>query len=117
MIGRSLAAHAQATIISKGRGQILLGICPPWAQLLAEIGDAEAVQEAIWRDSAIPRALFPPEYDADLDKRGLFDEHGDVLVVASPADLKIFVCGGTGSLHALSLPGFGPDRAVTRPVR
>jgi hypothetical protein len=116
IIGRSLAAPAQATIISKGRGQILLAVCPPWARLLEQLGSAESVQEAMWREAVVPRRLFPAEYDADLEERGLFDERGNVLVVAEPADLKVFVCGGTGSLHALSMPGFGPDRCVTRPV-
>jgi hypothetical protein len=116
IIGRSLAAPAQATIISKGRGQLMLAVCPPWARLLRELGEVEDVQETIWGEAVVPRSMFPGEYDADLDERGLFDQRGDVLVVAEPNDLKLFVCGGTGSLHALAMPGFGPDRAVTRPV-
>jgi hypothetical protein len=116
IIGGSLAAPAQATIITKGRGQLLLAVCPPWARLLREIGDIEDVQEVMWREAVVPRAMFQKDYDSDLEERGLFDRRGNVLVVAEPSDLKIFVCGGTGSLHALAMPGFGPDRAVTRPV-
>jgi hypothetical protein len=116
IIGRSLTAPAQATIISKGRGQLLLAVCPPWARLLEELGPLEAVQDAIWREAVVPRPWFPSEYEADLEERDLFDDRGNVLVLETPNDLKIFVCGGTGSLHALSMPGFGPDRTVTRPV-
>jgi hypothetical protein len=116
IIGRSLRAPAQATIISKGQGQIMMAFCPPWAALLSQVGSLESVQEILWRESAVPRDLFPSSYDGDLKERALFDEHGNVLVVATPADFKLFVCGGTSSLHALLMPGFGPDRTVTRPV-
>src|ERR1700722_522857 len=61
IIGRSLAAPAQATIISKGRGQLLLAVCPPWARLLRELGDVEVVQEVIWREAVGPRGAFPDE--------------------------------------------------------
>ena len=116
MIGRSLAYPAQATIVSKFGGDILLCVCPPWARMLAAtFGDVEDVQERLFREAVVPRRMFPDVYQDFLDQRNLFDAHGDVLVVNEPASIHVVVCGGESSLHATAMRGF-PHPFVSRPI-
>jgi hypothetical protein len=117
MIGRSLAYPCQATIISQHGGELMLLINPAWAKIMAgEVGRLEAVRELIWRSATVRRSDFAADYDAALESRGIFDEKGDVRVVANPDDIHVVVCGGGGGVHAMALPGYGVARAATANV-
>jgi hypothetical protein len=118
MLGRSLAYPCQATIISKNGGELMLLVNPAWAKIMAkDVGDLEAVRELIWRHAVVRRADFEDEYGSALEQRGLFAPSGDVLVLGTPEDLQIVVCGGGGGVHAMALPGYGVARAATAAVR
>jgi hypothetical protein len=117
VIGRSLAYPAQAIVVSQAGGELMLCLCPPWAAMLAtSFGSAEAVRQRLWELAVIPRREFPARYEEPLAARGLFNDDGDVRVLAEPANLHLVVCGGLASLHACAFRGFGPHRVVSRPL-
>jgi hypothetical protein len=45
------------------------------------------------------------------------DDEGRVRLVASPAQIVPFVCGGLGSLHAVALPSFGESQLQSERVQ
>jgi hypothetical protein len=118
IIGHSLTAPAQATIISPWGGDMLLALCPPWATLIAaDFPAIEDVQHYLWEHAVVPRDRFPASHQEHLDKRGLFDAQGRVRVVGEPKDIHLFTAGGQGSLHALAMIGFGRyGRVQSRPL-
>jgi hypothetical protein len=115
VIGRSLAYPAQAVVVSQSGGELVLCLCPPWASIIGkEFPDIADLQHELWRLAVVPRADFPASFEAPLQSRGMFDEHGNVRVVPGPENIHVLVAGGTANLHAFLFRGFGPHKVVTR---
>ena len=116
LIGRSLAFCGTNAYLGRHHGaEILLALCPPWAELIAatypDFGD---FRTALFEAAALPLAVFPEPHQAAHRDNGKVDTRGRVAVVESPAHLLVMVAGGLGNLHALACHSFGPTRAVTR---
>jgi hypothetical protein len=115
VIARSIAYPAQAIVVSQVGGEVLLCLCPSWAEMIShEFSSVEDLQAEVWRHANVPRDWFPVGYDAALAERGLFDERGDVRVVPDLSNIHIVVAGGMSNLHAFLFRGAGPDHVVTQ---
>jgi hypothetical protein len=115
VIGASLAFPGTNAFIGRHHGaQILVAIGPPWADLIArDVTDLAEVHRLLWDAAALPATSWPARHRDALEANGRVDDAGLVHLVAEPADLLLFVCGGLGNLHALACHSFGPTRAVT----
>lgn len=116
VIGASMAVPCTNAMIGPYHGaQMVLALCPPWAELVAAgIPDVAEVQAALWARTWLRVERLPAAHRTAAEANGRVDAGGRIHLVASPEDLLIMVCGGLGSLHALWLPTFGPTRAITR---
>lgn len=117
-IGSSLAVPATPPFLTSfDRPEVMVAICPAWADLLADrLGDVSHVQGAVWEHAWVPAHRWPPERRERLAERGRVDADGRVHAVAHPEDLLVVVCGGPGGLHATALHGWGATRAITEPL-
>jgi hypothetical protein len=121
MIGRSIAyigANNFSAAQASTPGETAIAINPIWAtEVLGPAYPSMAdVQRAIWEQAVVPIDWFPAVYRPALDEVGRVGADGLVHLVNSPDDLIVFVCGGTGALHATMFHGFGHTLAVTVPV-
>jgi hypothetical protein len=116
VIGASIAVPCTNAMIGPYHGaQMLVALCPPWAELIAAgIADLAEVQAELWQRAWFPADRLPPAHRAAAEQNRRVDGDGRIHAVAAPQDLLIAVCGGLGNLHALWMPTFGPTRAVTR---
>ena len=116
VIGKSLAVLGTNAFIGSHHGaELMIAIAPPWADLIAaSFTDLDDVRAEMWRNAALPVAMWPEPHQRALHENRRVDEHGIVPVVDGPEQLLLLVCGGLGNLHALALHSFGPTRAITR---
>ena len=114
-IGGSLAVPATPPFMTAfSRPEVLVAICPAWAELLAaEVGSIEEVSRRCWDHAVLPVSMWTDERRARLEEHGRVDDKGMVHVVALPEDLLLVVCGGPGGLYATALHGWGATRAIT----
>jgi len=117
VIGTSLAYPGTNAMIGSHHGaEIVLALCPPWADLVArDVPDVEEVQAVLWQHASLPVSMWPEPHRRAAERNGRVDDDGLVHLVERPGDLLVMVAGGLGSLHALALHSFGPTKAVTRP--
>lgn len=119
VIGKSLAymGNNKFTIGTMYSDQ-MIGINPVWANevIARDVPSIEDVQEIVWRSARLPVTWFPDNLRRLIERERpeRIDADGNVMLMASPDELQIFVAGGLGSLHAVMLPGFSNSVAVTR---
>jgi hypothetical protein len=112
-IGKGLAYHgANGALTASAFSEAFVAVNPVWARLIAAAYPSiEDVQQVLWETASLPVRSFPAGYDEHL----MFSRRiGDrVHIAQSPQDVLVTVCGGMGSLHALSMPSWGDTRSVT----
>lgn len=60
VIARSVAYPGTALMISPWAGDVVVVLCPTWAQLIAkDLGEVAAVQERLFASAVVPRDDFP----------------------------------------------------------
>lgn len=116
LIGRSLAFCGTNSYLGSHHGaEILVAICPPWAELIATTYPGfDDFRTALFDAAALPLDVFPEPHQRAHRDNGKVDSKLRVPVVESPEHLLVMVAGGLGNLHALACHSFGPTRAVTR---
>lgn len=98
-------------------GETMVAINPIWAELIGkEIPAIEDVQEILWRHASVPADHLHSLHREQLEAQGRVREDGRIYMTPEPKDILLFVCGGTGGLHATVLHSFGSCLSQTRPL-
>ncbi len=118
LIAKSLAYPlANMFLGNRENGEVVVAINPIWADRFAVAFPRIDDLQAYLRDNAWqPIDLWPDANAQLLRARGRVDEQGRVHLVERPDQIVPFVCGGLGSLHAISLPSFGESTMQTKAV-
>jgi hypothetical protein len=118
LVAKSLAYPlANMYLGHQDHGEVVVAINPVWADRFATVfPDVDALAEFL-RDNAWQPIDLWPEFNARLlRERGRVDDRGRVHLVSRPEQIVPFVCGGLGSLHAVSLPSFGESTMQSKAV-
>lgn len=98
-------------------GEVMVAINPVWAEIIGrELPAIEDVQENLWRHASVPADWLQPLHREQLEAQGRIRADGRIYMTPEPKDILLFVCGGTGGLHATVLHSFGSCLAQTRPL-
>ncbi len=98
-------------------GEVMVAINPIWAEIIGhDMPAIEDVQEALWRYASVPADLLQSLHREQLEAQGRIREDGRIYMTPEPKDILLFVCGGTGGLHATVLHTFGSCLAQTQPL-
>lgn len=98
-------------------GETMVAINPIWAEILGkEMPNIEDVQESLWRHASVPADILQSLHRQQLEAQGRIREDGRVYMTPEPKDILIFVCGGTGGLHATVFHSFGSCLSQTQPL-
>lgn len=118
MIGKSLPYPATNGFSpAMAYGEVMIAINPIWAEIIgAEMPNIEDVQYQLWRYASVPADLLQSLHREQLEAQGRVREDGRVYLTPEPKDILLFVCGGTGGLHATVLHTFGSCLAQTQPL-
>ena len=118
MIGKSLPyPGTNCYSPSMPYGEVMVAINPIWAEIIAgELPAIEDVQERLWRHASVPADLLQPLHRQQLEAQGRVREDGRIYMTPEPKDIVLFVCGGTGGLHAAVLHSFGSCLTQTQPL-
>jgi hypothetical protein len=120
LIAKSIAFPLSNMFLSSSpeNGEVVVAMNPMWAERFGaafpEVGDAQGF---LWEHAWQPLDLWPAGNQAILQEKGRVDGEGRVRLVASPAQIVPFVCGGLGSLHAVALPSFGESQLQSERVQ
>jgi hypothetical protein len=119
MIGKSLAYNA-ANGFSPAvpYGETFVAINPVWAEIIhKDVPSIEDVQEIIWRHASIRADDLERQHRLQLEQHaGRIRADGRTYLATSPKDVLVFVCGGTGGLHACGVHSWGTCLSQTRPI-
>ncbi len=118
LLAKSLAYPlANMFLGNQENGEVVLAINPMWAERFGgAFPNVEDLQQYL-RDNAWQPIDLWPEFNAkSLRAKGRVDAKGRVHLVERPDQIVPFVCGGLGSLHAISLPSFGESQMHTKAV-
>ncbi|MEX2255084.1 MAG: hypothetical protein WEC34_06575 [Acidimicrobiia bacterium] len=113
LIAKSIAFPLSNMFLSANaeNGEVVVAINPMWAERFGTaFPDVEDCQAFLWEHAWQPIDGWPDENRRILREKGRVDDEGRVRLVASPAQIVPFVCGGLGSLHAVALPSFGESQ-------
>ena len=118
VIGKSLAEPgANGFSPSVAFGETAVAINPVWAEIIGrDVPKIEDVQELIWKRASLPIDYLWPKLRAKCEEARRVHADGRVYLVESPKDVVVFVCGGTGSLHAMGMHSWGTCLSATRPI-
>lgn len=118
MIGKSLPyAGTNCFSPSMSYGETMVAINPIWADLIAqELPNIEDVQAELWRHASIPGDQLQRLHRDQLEAQGRIRADGRIYLTPEPRDILLFVCGGTGGLHATVLHSFGSCLSQTQPL-
>ncbi|MDE2302023.1 MAG: hypothetical protein KGK11_05640 [Sphingomonadales bacterium] len=118
MIGRSLIYPATNCLSpAMAYGEVMVAINPVWAEILAPaFPDIADLQAALWREAALPGESLQARHREQLEAQGRIRADGRIYLTPEPKDILLFVCGGTGGLHATVLHSFGSCLAQTQPL-
>ncbi len=118
LLAKSLAYPlANMYLGHEDHGEVVVAINPVWADRFATAFPGVDDLQQYLRDHAWQPIDMWPEFNARLlRERGRVDERGRVHLVARPEQIVPFVCGGLGSLHAVSLPSFGESTMQSKAV-
>jgi hypothetical protein len=102
---------------SMSYGECMVAINPIWADILhAEMPNIEDVQAELWRYASLPAEHLTALHREQLEGQGRVRSDGRVYLTPEPKDIILFVCGGTGGLHATVLHTFGSCLTQTMPL-
>jgi hypothetical protein len=113
LIAKSIAFPLSNMFLSGSpeNGEVVVAMNPMWAERFGTAFPVvEDCQQYLWDHAWQPLDLWPDENRRILGEKGRVDDTGRVRLVASPAQIVPFVCGGLGSLHAVALPSFGESQ-------
>jgi hypothetical protein len=115
VLGKSLACPAtNAYLTSVRKPEVVLALCPPWAELIArDVPAVEDVQQLLWNAAKLPLSWWPSAYHGPLEATGRVTRDGEIHVVEDAADVLVIVNGGLGSIHATALHSWGNTRSIT----
>jgi hypothetical protein len=119
LIAKSIAFPLSNMFLSGSpeNGEVVVAINPMWAERFgAAFPDVADAQAFLWEHAWQPIDLWPGENQRILREKERVDAAGKVRLVASPAQIVPFVCGGLGSLHAVALPSFGESQMQSERV-
>ena len=118
MIGKSMAYHGCNSFSpSMPYGEMMVAINPIWADILAaDFPDIADLQEALWHRASLPADDLQALHREQLEAQGRVRADGRVYMMPEPKDLLLFVCGGTGGLHATVFHTFGSCLSQSRPL-
>jgi hypothetical protein len=118
MIGKSISyPGTNCYSPSMPYGETAVAINPIWADILAEeFPDIADLQEALWREARVPADFLQQLHREQLESQGRIRADGFVYMTPEPKDIVLFVCGGTGGLHATVLHSFGSCLSQTQPL-
>ena len=118
MIGKSLVyPGTNGFSPSMSYGECMVAINPIWADILhAEMPNIEDIQTELWRHASLPADHLTALHREQLEGQGRVRADGRVYLTPEPKDLILFVCGGTGGLHATVLHTFGSCLTQTVPL-
>src|SRR4051794_20651017 len=117
MIGKTIAyVGANRFTRSMPYGEAMVPINPICGDLFAkEFPNIEDLQECLWRFASVPAEHFQSLHLEQIEGQGRVREDGRIYMTPEPKDLLLFVCGGTGGLHATVLHTFGSCLSQTQP--
>jgi hypothetical protein len=119
LIAKSIAFPLSNMFLSGNpeNGDVVVAMNPMWAERFGKaFPSAEDCQQYLWDHAWQPLAVWPEGNQQILREKGRVDEGDRVRLVASPAQIVPFVCGGLGSLHAVALPSFGESQMQSAAV-
>lgn len=118
MIGKSMPyPGANAYSPSMAYSEVMVAINPIWAEIIAgDYPKIEDVQEKLWRHASLPAELLQPLHLEQLEAMGRVNTDGRIYMTPEPKDIVLFVCGGTGGLHATVFHSFGSCLTQTQPL-
>ncbi len=118
MIGKSLVyPGTNGFSPSMSYGEVMVAINPIWADILnQEMPKIEDVQAELWRHASLPADHLTLLHREQLEGQGRVRSDGRVYLTPEPKDIILFVCGGTGGLHATVLHTFGSCLTQTQPL-
>ena len=118
MIGKSMPYPATNGFSpAMSYGEAMVAINPIWGDLIAaEMPGIEDVQAELWRHASLPADLLNARHREQLEAQGRVRADGRIYLTPEPKDILLFVCGGTGGLHATVLHTFGSCLSQTRPL-
>ncbi|MFC1971585.1 hypothetical protein ACFLV0_06665 [Chloroflexota bacterium] len=114
-----LAANSMSTLGNNNmvftEGEPLVVITSAHAAILAEAGfTKETVKQVIFDNAGVPEAEYPPEIATPSKK--LCVVNGKVKPCERAEDIMLVITGAPNPSHLVTIPTFGPTRAVTRPI-
>jgi hypothetical protein len=118
LLARSIAYPlANMYLGNQDHGEVVVAINPVWADRFASVFPEVDDLQQFLRDNAWQPIDLWPEFNARLlRERRRVDAQGRVHLVERPDQIVPFVCGGLGSLHAVSLPSFGESTMQSKAV-
>ncbi|MCB2078932.1 MAG: hypothetical protein KDE55_14695 [Novosphingobium sp.] len=118
MIGKSIPnPGTNCYSPSMAYGEVMVAINPIWADIIAEsYSNIEDVQEQLWRYASVPADLLQALHLEQLEAMGRVASDGRIYMTPEPKDIILFVCGGTGGLHATVFHSFGSCLTQTQPL-
>jgi len=119
LIAKSIAFPLSNMFLSGNpeNGDVVVAMNPMWAERFGKAFPAvEDCQQYLWDHAWQPLAVWPEGNQQILRDKGRVDAGDRVRLVASPAQIVPFVCGGLGSLHAVALPSFGESQMQSAAV-
>jgi hypothetical protein len=118
VIGKSMAyVGTNGFTPSMAYGEQMVAINPIWAEIFAkEMPNIEDIQERLWRFASVPADELQALHREQLEAQGRVRSDGRIYLTPEPKDILLFVCGGTGGLHATVLPTFGSCLSQTQPL-
>ena len=98
-------------------GEVMVAINPIWADILnQEMPNIEDVQAELWHHASLPADHLTALHREQLEGQGRVRSDGRIYLTPEPKDVILFVCGGTGGLHATVLHTFGSCLTQTQPL-
>lgn len=118
MIGKSMPyPGTNAYSPSMAYSEVMVAINPIWAEIIAgDYPKIEDVQEKLWHYASLPAELLQPLHLEQLEAMGRVNANGLIYMTPEPKDIVLFVCGGTGGLHATVFHSFGSCLTQTQPL-
>jgi hypothetical protein len=118
MIGKSIPYPATNCFSpAMAYGEVMVAINPIWADILGpEFPDIADLQAALWHYARVPGDHLQALHREQLEAQGRVRSDGFVYMTPEPKDIILFVCGGTGGLHATVFHSFGSCLSQTQPL-
>ena len=98
-------------------GEVMVELNLIWEDIIAEsYSTIEDVPEQLWQYASVPADLLQALHLEQLEAMGRVLSDGRIYMTPEPKDIILFVCGGTGGLHATVFHSFGSCLTQTQPL-